>query len=59
MSLAINRGVPVMAPSNAAVSGMLSTTGRRSPRFALTPEETPSSETPSTSRHRNRMALNA
>ena len=31
MSAAIRRGVPDIAPSNATVSGMLRTTGRRSP----------------------------
>jgi hypothetical protein len=59
MSAAIKRGVPDIAPSNAPVSGMLSTTGRRSPRLALTPGDTLSTFTPSTSRHRNRIARNA
>ena len=59
MSAAIRRGVPDIAPSNAMVSGMLRTTGRRSPRLALTPGDRLSTSTPSTSRQRNRMAQNA
>ncbi len=59
MSAAIRRGVPDIAFNNAIVSGMLSTTGRRCPRLAFTLGERPSTFTPSTSRHRNRIAQNA
>lgn len=59
MSVAIRRGVPDIALNNAIVSGMLSTTGRRSPRLALTPGDRPSTFTPSISRHGNRIARKA
>ena len=53
----VRRGVPDIAPNNATVSGMLSTTGRCSPRLALTPGDTPSTFTPSTSGPRRRDEL--
>jgi|CXWL01.1.fsa_nt_gi hypothetical protein len=59
MSAAITRGVPDIAPRNAIVSGMLMTTGKRSPRLALTPGDRPSTFTASTSRHSNKVAQNA
>jgi hypothetical protein len=48
-----------MAPSSAAVSGTVSTTGSRLPRFALATWETPSTSMPSTSRQRRRIAQKA
>ena len=59
MRAATSHGVPNIASSNATVSGMLRTTGRHSPRLALTPGATLSTIRPRTSRHRNRIAQNA
>ncbi len=59
MIAAINRAVPRMAPSSAAVSGMLSTTGRCTPRLAVTIGDNSPTSTPRTSRHRNNIAQNA
>ena len=47
----IRQAVPRMAFNNAAVSGMLNTTGSRSPRLARAVRDSPSTFRPSTSRH--------
>jgi hypothetical protein len=59
MSAAINHVVPRIAPSRAAVSVTLRTTGRRVPALALAVAERPSISSPSTSRHKKRIAESA
>jgi hypothetical protein len=48
-----------MTFNNAAVSGMLNTTGSRSPRLARAVRDSPSTLRPSTSQHRSRIAHSA